>query len=117
MTFLENLEQMCRIRGESVSHALGACGLDKSLYPKWKKKPNFTPSGTTIQKLANYFGCSFQALEANGRNPRDESDLSTALNILIRHLSDYDKRKLIAYILFTYQEELPDEVQKLRTEY
>lgn len=115
MTFIENLEQMCRVRGESVSHALEACGLDKSLYPKWKKKPNFTPRGTTVQALCNYFGCSFQTLEPNGRNPKDESDISTALNLVIRQLDDRDKRKLLAYILFTYQEELPDEMQKLRT--
>lgn len=117
MTFLENLEQICRIRGESVSHALDASGLDKSLYSKWKKKPTFTPYGTTIQKLCDYLGCSFQALEPNGRSPKDESDLSTALNLVIRQLDDRDKRKLLAYILFTYQEELSDEMQKLRTDY
>ena len=117
MTFLENLEQLCRIRGESPSHALEAAGLDKSSYSKWRKKPDFTPSGVAIQKLCDYFGCSFQTLESNGRNPKDESDISTALNLVIRQLDERDKRKLLAYILFTYQEELPDEMQKLRTEH
>ena len=114
MTFMDSLEQMCRLRGESVSHALDAVGLDKSLYSKWKQKPNFTPRGTTIQRLADYFGCSFQTLEANGRNPKDESDLSAALSLVIRQLDDHDKQKLLAYILYTYKEELPDEMQKLR---
>ena len=114
MTFLDNLEIMCKTRGESVSHALASAGLSPSLYPKWRNMKNFTPSGRTIQKLADYFGCSYQTLV-----PRDTTRLSTAetINVAIQHLPERDRVKILAYILFTYGKELPDEMQELRSDY
>lgn len=115
LTFLDNFEQQCRVRGESASHALEAAGLSRALYGKWKKKPDRMPYGTTVKKLADYFGCAFEDLEPNGRAPAMESDIATALIACIRKLSKQDQQHLLSYILFTYQEELPDEMQKLRT--
>lgn len=115
MTFLENVEQMCRLRGESVSHALEAAGIDKSLYPKWRKNgKNFIPRGTTVQRLADYFGCSFHDLEPHGKKPSEYEDSYVALTTVLKNLNAYDLDKVLAYVLFTYGEELPDEMQKLR---
>ena len=113
MTFVENFEQQCKLRGESASHALESAGLSRSLYGKWKKHPERMPYGETVRKLAAYFGCSFEALETNGRAPRLESDTVTALIQCIQHLSEQNQQHLLSYVLFTYGEELPDEMQKL----
>ena len=102
MTFLENFEQQCRIRGESPSHALEAAGLSKSLYGKWKKQPDRMPYGDTVKKLANYFGCSFEALESGGRPARYTSDTFTQLMNEIAKLDNRDQKHLLSYIIFTY---------------
>ena len=114
MTFLENFEQQCRLRGESPSHALTAAGLSATLYAKWKKQPERMPYGATIQKLADYFGCPFEFLETGGRASRDETDTMTALIQCLRKLPEHDQYHILSYVLFVYGDDLPDEMQKLR---
>lgn len=112
MNFLDNFELICIARGESPSHALFKAGLDQSLYPKWKKDRSKIPSGTTIQKLADYFGCTVQRLLPNDR----EETTRTLMSIMLAldKLTPEQQDNVLAYILFTYREELPDEMQKLR---
>ena len=114
VTFLENFEQQCRLRGESPSHALSASGLSPSLYGKWKKQPERMPYGATVKKLADYFGCSFEFLETKGRASHHETDTMTAINQCLQKLSEQDQNHILSYILFVYGDDLPDEMQKLR---
>ena len=113
MTFLDNLEYICKARGESVCHALEGAGLNKSLYTKWKHKTNKMPSSQTMLKLAKYFGCKVSDLDPNYDKP-NVSELVSTITAAVNALPERDQEKLLAYILFTYQEELPDEMQKLR---
>lgn len=66
MTFMDNFLARCQARGESPSHALEAAGLSKSILTRWRDYPNRVPSGTTVKKLADYFGCTFEDLLYSG---------------------------------------------------
>lgn len=109
MTFLDSFEQICRSRGEAPSHALEACGLSKSLYQKWKKNPDRFPYGSTIRKLADYFGCSFEDLDGTGPTKRTKTEMYMILENRIARLSERDQKLLLKYIDFTFG----DELQKL----
>jgi len=104
MTFLENFEQQCRLRGESPSHALEASGLSKSLWAKWKKYPERMPYGDTVKKLADHFGCAFEDLETNGRAPKEDSDLFLKIKQAVLKLDDKQRGYLLSFIQFTFPE-------------
>ena len=104
MSFLENFEQQCRLRGESPSHALEAAGLSRSLLTKWRNRPDRVPYGITIQKLANYFGCSFDSLDDTGRSSRYESDELAAVKNCIYQLNDDQLKYLLSFLKITYPE-------------
>ena len=114
MTFLEKFEQICAVRGETPSHALRAAGMNPSCYPKWKKAPERTPYGTTIQTLANYFRCPAWMLEPS---VQEMSETQASLMYVLSLLSESDQKHALSYFLFTYRKDLPDEVQTLQERY
>lgn len=114
MTFLDKLEQICAVRGETPSHALRRAGLDPSCYPKWKKVPDRTPYGTTIQALAKYFHCPTWMLEPG---QQEMTEIQAALMYVLSLLPEADQRHALSYFLFTYRKDLPDEVQKMQERY
>lgn len=58
--FYDRFIELCKERNVSPSAVMVAIGLNKSNATFWKK--GSMPKGETIQKLANYFGVSAQAL-------------------------------------------------------
>ena len=116
MNFFENFCHQCDLKGVKPSRALEDAGLSKSLYQKWRAKPERMPYGDTVKKLCDYFGCSYDALDSSAV-VTDKTDTYTLLNQCILALPKRDREHLLSYILFTYREDLPDEMQKLRTFY
>lgn len=113
MTFLENFLYQCKLKGVSPSGALDAIGMSRSLYCKWKKQPEKMPYGHTVKKLCDYFGCPYEALETKTEIKTDKLDTYTLLNKCILSLSKKDREYLLSYVMFTYKEEIPDDLQRL----
>lgn len=114
MTFLDKFEQICAVRGETPSHALREAGLNPSCYPKWKKVPDRTPYGTTIQTLSEYFHCPTWMLEPS---KQEMTEIQAALMYVLSLLPEDDQRHALSYFLFTYRKDLPDEVQEMQARY
>ena len=114
MTFLENFEQICRVRGDTPCHALESAGLNKSLYTKWRQNPDNKLTWTTIQKLSAYLNLPIHLLIPNERYM---SETALAIMDAINNLEERDQKKTLSYILFTYGKELPDEMQRLWKKY
>ena len=55
MKFLEVFEELCYRKDVPPSRALEDAGLSKSLYQKWKAKPESIPNAETLLKLSKYF--------------------------------------------------------------
>ena len=113
MTFFDNFMHQCRLKGVAPSRALQEAGLSKALYQKWRAKPDRMPYGDTVKKLCDYFGCSYEALETDSAPMTKQTDTYTLLNRCILSLPKKDREHLLSYILFTYREDLPDEMQTL----
>jgi len=104
MSFLENFEQQCRLRGESPTHALEQAGLSRSLLAKWRERPDRMPYGATVKKLADYFGCAFEDLDPSGRTSRYETDEFAAVKKCIFQLDNNQIKYLLSFLKITYPE-------------
>ena len=102
MTFLENFERQCAMKGVTPSHALESAGLSRSLYSKWKHNPERPPYGHTVTKLAEYFGCAFADLDPNGRAPRRRDSVYNDIVDHVAKMDSRDREHLLSYIRFTY---------------
>lgn len=68
--FFDRFRVLCEKKGISIYRACTDIGLNRSSVAKWKN--GSTPNGTTLQKLADYFGVSVDYLlekETSDRNP------------------------------------------------
>lgn len=114
MTFVEKFENLCAEKRVSPSRALDMAGITRSAYTKWKKQRDIVPNGSTIMKLAEYFGCRYEDL-APGITPTDTKTKAYDYIVLaVSFLSEEDQKKLLRYIHFAYDELLPPQVQKMR---
>lgn len=101
MGFLQNFEEICRKRGESPSHALESAGLSRAAYGKWKKNPDRTPTGKTIELLMNYFGCSYDQLVGRRTDSTRQSEYTRFIN-QCAHMNDHDFHILLSFAQFTW---------------
>ena len=59
--FFDIFSELCAKKGVSCKRAAEDIGLSNSITTKWKKT-GATPSGKTLNKIANYFGVSISEL-------------------------------------------------------
>lgn len=59
--FFDIFSELCDKKGVSCKRAAEDIGLSNSITTKWKKT-GATPSGKTLNKIANYFGVSISEL-------------------------------------------------------
>ena len=59
--FFDIFSELCSKKGVSCKRASEDIGLSNSITTKWKKT-GATPSGKTLNKIANYFGVSISEL-------------------------------------------------------
>ncbi|MBR0161915.1 MAG: helix-turn-helix transcriptional regulator [Oscillospiraceae bacterium] len=53
--FYDKFAELCKMKGVSVTKAVEEIGFARSLASRWKKY-GATPRGTTLKKIAAYFG-------------------------------------------------------------
>ena len=115
MNFFDNFCHQCDLKGVKPSRALEDAGLSKSLYQKWRAKPDRMPYGDTVKKLCDYWEqYFFRTILESSAVVTDKTDTYTLLNQCILALPKKDREHLLSYVLFTYREDLPDEMQTLR---
>ena len=103
MAFIDNFERYCKARGEAPSHALTTCGISKSALTKWRAYPDRTPSGTTIKRIADYFGCTFEDLLYSGP-VKDRTNTAIAIQALVDKMQPDQQEYLLRMIRFIWGE-------------
>lgn len=87
MNFLDSFLMLCERKDVPPSRALEDAGLSKSLYSKWKQKPESIPNGATLEKLAKYFMVPIDTLKGNPFGPEptglDQSRLLADASIAV----------------------------------
>ena len=69
--FLDRFKELCSKKGVSAYRACTDIGLNRSSVAKWKN--GSIPNGSTLNRLADYFGVSVDYLLGNERtHPKDE---------------------------------------------
>lgn len=83
--FFDIFSELCAKKGVSCKRAAEDIGLSNSITTKWKKT-GATPSGKTLNKIANYFGVSISELlgKEEKENSPDEFVLTEGEKDLIQ---------------------------------
>ncbi len=93
MTFIERLQSLLREKGVSAHKMSLELGLGKNAYAQWRDRGTL-PSGTTLDKLASYFGVTADYLLGRDEvpaalsSPRGYDALSDAQKEQIQNLID-----------------------------
>lgn len=116
MDFLKTFEILCERKGVSPTRALLDAGLSKSLYTKWKDKPEFIPNGLTLDKLSKYFVVSIDFLQSNpfGAEPTDLEGMPEIAELVraSKKMSPEIRRNILMYAKFLCPEAF-NEMQEL----
>ena len=75
--FYANFVQLCNEKGVSQTAAARGIGVDKSAVTRWSK--GSVPRGTTLYKLADYFGVTVGELMGDAMPTKKEEDESTEI--------------------------------------
>jgi len=75
--FFDVYSLLCKSIGISVSKAAEDIGLNRAAVAKWKK--GAIPAGTTLQKLADYFGVTTDYLLTGEQKEKPSADLGEEL--------------------------------------
>ena len=112
MNFLNNFLVLCNRREVTPSRALEEAGLSKSLYSKWKQKPDSIPNGETLDKLARYFLVPIDALKESPFSSRPTGlEGMPEMEELVRAASRMDhstRMNILSYAKFICSEAFDD---------
>ena len=92
--FIDTLDFLLKERNVSAAKLLADCKIGKNQYTYWKQHKN-TPSGETLQKIADYFDVSVDFLLGKEQGNDDRQKLAA----WVRTLSDDDVNPLMKKIL------------------
>lgn len=106
--FTAILDKLLKGKGIPVAKMLEDCKIGKNQYTYWKKNNNI-PNGTTLQKLADYFGVSVDYLLGNDEMKKPAGVPDELWEELCK---DEDKMRLAIWICQLSGEDL-DRVEKL----
>ncbi len=70
--FWDNFYRLCKDKGISPSVVADTLGVGRASTTKWKN--GALPRGETLQKLADYFGVTVDALLGNEKTPSEEGE-------------------------------------------
>lgn len=100
--FFTNFVNQCNKKGESPSYAAEAMGFKRSVVTRWKNGTD--PRQATLQKIADYFGCSVEDL--TGKKEKPTTDIGDGFT---------DEQRLIFNKLMALpQEEREKKLQAIR---
>lgn len=103
--FIDVLTELCSQASISAYKLSEKIGLNRSAVAKWKK--GATPNGTTLNKIADYFGVSVDYLLGNGQKEKAPSqnekkpdditfdDFTYAMHNESKELTEDDKQILL----------------------
>lgn len=108
--FFDIFSELCAKKGVSCKRAAEDIGLSNSITTKWKKT-GATPSGKTLNKIANYFGVSISELlgkEEKEKSP-DEFVLTEGEKKLIQLLRQFpaDRKEFAVNMVLSALENMP----------
>jgi transcriptional regulator with XRE-family HTH domain len=107
MTFYENYQRLCSKMGKSTSKVAEEIGFNKASASGWKR--GAVPSGSNLQKIADYFGVSADYL-LTGEEPTYQalrsSDEEVEIFEAINALKDTELRRLVLRLSKASQEEI-----------
>lgn len=126
--FTAILDKLLKEKGIPVAKMLEDCKIGKNQYTYWKKNNNI-PNGTTLQKLADYFGVSVDFLLDKKNNEKEKpagitdelwnalckDDVKMDLAIQISQMSP-EKAKRVLVLLQAAQMLPPEESNPADTE-
>ena len=106
--FWKNFEELCRSIGSSPTAVALELGFSNATATKWKK--GSTPNGTTLHKIADYFGVSvdsllcednvnikfdLQSFGENKKAPSAEANEADELNELLEELKTRPEMRML----------------------
>lgn len=81
MVFYDNYVRMCNKVNKSPSAAAEEMGMKRSVVTAWKN--GRSPRAATLQRIADYFGCSTsELLDEKEKTPSEDGGLSEYLAVL-----------------------------------
>lgn len=92
--FYDRFHELCIKRGISVTKATEEIGLARSIGTKWKNT-GATPNGTTLEKIAAYFGVSVAVLLGEEKKPAPEDELSEERREVLSMIDGMSDKELI----------------------
>lgn len=94
--FYDLFEQLCAIKGVSVTKATIEIGLSRTIGTKWKNT-GATPQGETLNKIADYFGVSTDYLlgKSQSESQITFNDFTYAMFNESKELTEEDKSLLL----------------------
>lgn len=105
--FTAILDKLLKEKGIPVAKMLEDCKIGKNQYTYWKKNNNI-PNGTTLQKLADYFGVSVDYLLGK------ETDKPAGVpDAMWAELCKDEKRKALAMWIMSLPDDDLDRAEKL----
>lgn len=106
--FIDVLNNLCEENHKSPYKVCEEIGLNRSAVAKWKK--GATPQGTTLNKIADYFGVSVDYLLGNEQEEKPSgkaeepditfNDFTYALHNETKELTEENKQKLLEMARF-----------------
>lgn len=78
--FYDRFEQLCRLKGVSVTKATVEIGLSRTIGTKWKRT-GATPNGETLTKIASYFGMPVDVLLGKEKAPTTDGERKTDIDV------------------------------------
>lgn len=106
MAFYENYQRLCLKMGKSTSKVAEEIGFNKASASGWRR--GAVPSGSNLQKIADYFGVTTDYL-LTGEEPYQaisSSDEEVEIFDAINALKDTELRRLVLRLSTASQEEI-----------
>ena len=81
IVFYDTFSSLCSENGVTPNKACVDCNISRTSVAKWKK--GATPNGTTLAKIADYFGVTTDCLLGNEKTPTPEGEREFSDNDLM----------------------------------
>lgn len=91
--FYRNLIRLCTENGTTPTELCHSIGLAGSAATKWKS--GSVPRGTTLQKIADYFGITVDDLLRDEKAPAAEAEEADELNELLEELKTRPEMRML----------------------
>ena len=111
MTFYEKYRMQCAKKGVSASAAAKAIGLSNAAATGWKNGKE--PQDVTIQKLADYFGCTVDDLKSDKAKEPAGGELVNGDADLTEYLEELRTRPEMRMLFHTFAGATKEQVEAI----